>query len=290
MIKYSIKDLERISGIKAHTIRIWEQRYAVLNPTRTETNIREYRCADLRKLITFGVLNSRGMKISKLVQLSEQELSDQMLEFSRCCDDTELHIKSLKNAMVALDENQFEDILEYNIGVKGVEETLEKVLYPFLKRIGTLWQLGSITPTQKHFITHLIRQKLIAAIDECPSNREANAKTMLAFLPEGEWFELSLLFYAYKAKSHGVKLTYLGQSTPYEGMMGAATILNPDFILTSFTQCINIDEILAFAKSISEDLPGQTIIFGGLQCSDLHIPEKNVHVLQQVEQLSKWID
>ena len=290
MIKYSIKDLERISGIKAHTIRIWEQRYNVLQPTRTKTNIREYQCADLRKLITFGVLNNRGMKISKLVKLSEKELSEQMLEFSKCCDDTELHIKNLKAAMVALDEDQFDDILEYVSSINGVEATLEKIVYPFLKRIDLLWQLGSITTTQKHFISHLIRQKLIAAIDECPSNRDPSAKRMLAFLPEGEWFELSLLFYAYKAKSHGVRLTYLGQSTPYEGMMGAVKIQNPDFILTSFTQCINEQEILNYAKCLAEDLPDKTIIFGGLQCKDLHIPEKNVQVLQQVEQLSKWID
>ena len=150
---YNIKDLERISGIKAHTIRIWEKRYNVFSPKRTETNIREYCQEDLRKIITFGALNSRGVKISKLVTLSDEELSAQVLSLSQNPDDIEFQIEKLITAAICLDEQSFEDTIQVNLKSVGFEKTFEKLMYAFFERLGSLWHLGSINPAQEHFIS-----------------------------------------------------------------------------------------------------------------------------------------
>ncbi len=288
MITYSIKDLERISGIKAHTIRVWEQRYNVLCPTRSESNIRQYSCEDLRKIITFGALNARGFKISKLVGLTDEQLAEHILDFSRNCDDTEFQIERMTAAMIELDEESFQETLNFNIKQRGFENTMQKLIYPFLDRIGVLWQIGTVNPAQEHFMSNLIRQKLVVAADECrlPANPKGK---ILAFLPEGEWHELGLLYYSYIARTMGYKVIYLGQSTPYEGMLGAINIQEPDMLLTGFVHGIEPNQLQNYVDALATDVAKLPIFLTGVQTKQLISCADNMQVIEHIDQFRKLL-
>ena len=205
MIRYSINDLEKITGIKAHTIRIWEKRYEVVTPKRTPTNIRYYNDEDLLRLLNISTLNKHGFKISDIVSMSPDEMCEKIRDISRTSTDFEGQINSLIVAMIELKEEVFEKVLSSTILKIGFEKTVTQVLYPLLEKIGVLWQIGTINPAQEHFLTNLIRQKMIVAIDGQNESPAADAKTFLLFLPEKEWHELGLLFYSYLLKKKRTK-------------------------------------------------------------------------------------
>ena len=163
MANYSIRDLENFTGIKAHTLRIWEKRYNIVKPKRTCTNIRYYDDEDLKKLLNISILNRNGIKISNIVEMSDQAISEKVMSFASTKTDTDTQVESLVVAMIDLDERKFEKIFTTAVLRLGFEETVLRILYPFFERIGILWQIGTISPAQEHFISNLIRQKLIVA-------------------------------------------------------------------------------------------------------------------------------
>lgn len=231
--QYSIKDLERLTGIKAHTLRMWEKRYGVIEPKRTETNIRYYDDEELKKVLNIAILNNYGIKISKIVGLTAKELHDKVIEIGNEEVSEGVQVESLVVAMVEMDEARFEKILANCTIRLGFEQTMMKVIYPFFRKVGILWQTGAINPAQEHFISNLIRQKLIVAIDSQGMMTKADSKRFLLFLPEGELHEMGLLFYSYLIQKAGHKVIYLGQSVPITSVI-AVNATNPaDFILTS---------------------------------------------------------
>jgi len=233
MSNYSIKDIERISGIKAHTLRIWEKRYGIIEPKRTETNIRYYTNEELKKILNISILNNYGIKISKIVGLSSKELHQKVIEISTEEVEETLQIESLVIAMVEVDESRFEKILANCTLRLGFEQTVLNIIYPFFKKVGVLWQAGAINPAQEHFISNLIRQKLIVAIDSQGMMVKEGARRFLLFLPEGELHELGLLFYSYLIQKAGHKVIYLGQSVPLSDV-GKVNDYNPaDYIITA---------------------------------------------------------
>jgi len=185
MATYSIRDLEKISGIKAHTIRIWEKRYEIIQPSRTPTNIRFYSDNDLRKLLNISFLSRNGLKISKIANLGNDEIGEKVLLFTQKANHTENTIESLIISMIELDENKFERILSNIIIKLGFEETFTNILHPFFEKIGILWQAGTIIPAHEHFISGLVRQKLIVAIDGLRDKPIIKNSQFLLFLPEG---------------------------------------------------------------------------------------------------------
>ncbi|MEM6347663.1 MAG: MerR family transcriptional regulator, partial [Bacteroidota bacterium] len=207
---YSIKDLEQLSGIKAHTLRVWEQRYGIIQPSRTPTKIRYYDDADLRLVLNISFLNRNGHKISKIAKMTGDEIQNTVMRISDSNLEFPNQVNALVIAMVNLDEERFEKIISTNTLQFGFENTMLHIIYPFLERIGILWQTGSINPAHEHFMSNLIRQKLIVAIDGQIRSQNPNASKYLLFLPEGEQHELSLLFSAYIIKSRHNKVIYLG--------------------------------------------------------------------------------
>jgi MerR family transcriptional regulator, light-induced transcriptional regulator len=197
---YSIKDLEMISGIKAHTLRIWEQRYHIIHPKRTPTNIRFYEDDDLKHLLNISLLNKNGLKISKIASMSEEEIAEAVSDLSKGSFEDSVQIDALTISMMELDEIKFETIIAANLQNLGFERTMMEVIYPFLDKLSLLWITGSIHPVQENFISNLVRQKLIAAIDALSANKSCHAGFTL-YLPEGESQELSLLFLQYLIKS-----------------------------------------------------------------------------------------
>ena len=235
MGKYSIKELEQLSGIKAHTIRIWEKRHQIIAPSRTDTNIRYYSDDDLKKILNISILNSNGLKISKIADLSSEELSLKVEELSHQRPEMEMHIDRMVIAMVELDEIKFEKLISDLTLKYGFVNTIKNIIYPFLEKIGVLWLTGNINPAQEHFISNLIRQKLIVAIDGLPVTNKPEAKRVILFLPENELHELGLLFYHYLIKRLSYKTYYLGQCVPLDDLENVVKIRKPHYLVTSIS-------------------------------------------------------
>jgi DNA-binding transcriptional MerR regulator len=268
MIKYSIKDLEQLSGIKAHTIRIWEKRYHLFEPERTPTNIRYYSDEDLKKLLNISILNRNGYKISSIVSMDNNEISDRIVEISDAFTDFTNQIEQLTLAMIDFDEIRFERILSSSIIKIGFDETVVKILYPFFERIGVLWQIGTIYPAQEHFVSNLIRQKLIIAIDGQVGNKIENPLTFLLFLPPNEWHELSLLFFNYLIRKSGHNVIYLGQSLPLEDLTEIKNKQTINCVLTSFTTSVSLKKYAEIVNQISSEFADKKVFVSGFQSSE----------------------
>jgi len=265
MIRYSIKDLEQLTGIKAHTIRIWEKRYHLIEPERTNTNIRYYSDRDLKKLLNVSILNRNGHKISSIVGMDIDEINQKILEISESSPDTENQIEQLIVAMIELDEMRFERVLTSSVIKLGFDDTVVRILYPFFEKIGLLWQIGTIYPAQEHFVSNLIRQKLIIAIDGQSAIAKSNSKTFLMFLPSNEWHELGLLFYNYLIKKAGYKVVYLGQSVPFEDLMEVSAKHNIDALFTSITTPLTRKKFADYIHQLSETFSDKVVFINGYQ-------------------------
>ncbi len=258
--QYSIKDLERLSGIKAHTLRIWEKRYKIINPSRTDTNIRYYNNDELRKVLNIAVLNNVGVKISRIVGLSADELHKKVIEIGNDQVEERVQIDSLVVSMVEFDEDRFEKILT-NCAIRlGFERTILQVVYPFFKKVGILWQAGAINPAQEHFISNLVRQKLVVAIDGQGIVKRNHGVQFLLFLPAGELHELGLLFYNYLIQKAGLKAIYLGQSIPIEEVVHVDRYAPSEYIVTSSLSITSTDELNKMLNEMLRAFPDKRII------------------------------
>lgn len=234
MNAFTIKDLENLSGIKAHTIRIWEQRYNFLKPQRTSTNIRYYSSDELKTILNIALLNKYGFKVSHIDRMLPQEIREKILSLTDADAVQERYVNELMQAMVDLDMDLFEKVLSNYIKDKGIERTVTKIIFPFLEKIGILWLTGHIIPAQEHLVSNIIRQKLIVAIDKNDSPIESD-KTALLFLPEAEHHELGLLFMNYILKSRGAKTIYLGANVPLKDVEFILKQKKPDYVFIHLT-------------------------------------------------------
>ena len=264
MGKYSIKELEQLSGIKAHTIRIWEKRYAIINPKRTDTNIRFYSDEDLKRIINVSLLNTNGFKISRIAEMSEHEIIQKVLEISATKNDNSVHINQLVLAMVNLDEEKFETTLSGFFMRYNFEETITGIVYPFLEKTGVLWQTHNVTPAQEHFISNLIRQKLIVGIDGLPLQTDSPNKVVL-FLPENELHEIGLLFYHYLLRKAGYHTIYLGQAVPHVDLKQVYDVYRPQTLVTMITTNLPDATVEEYLQQLSADFPCNQILVSGLQ-------------------------
>jgi len=265
MIQYSIKDLEQLTGIKAHTIRIWEKRYQLIEPERTSTNIRYYSDNDLKRLLNVSILNRNGLKISTIVTMNNDEINERIMDISETSHDSDNHIEQMIIAMIELDEQRFERVLSTSVIKIGFDDTVTRVLYPFFEKIGILWQIGTIYPAQEHFVSNLIRQKLIIAIDGQSGNSKPDSKSFLIFLPSNEWHELGLLFYSYLVKKAGMKVVYLGQSVPFEDLLEVTQKQKVDFLFTSITTPLTAKKYAEYLHQLSAAFPEKVIYLSGYQ-------------------------
>ncbi|WP_439489329.1 MerR family transcriptional regulator [Algoriphagus sp.] len=286
MSNYSIKDLEQLSGIKAHTLRIWEQRYNLLNPKRTDTNIRFYDDADLKLILNVSMLNAHGMKISKIAAMSSADISQEIIRLTDQSVDHNDQIQALTICMIEMDEGRFDKVLSTNIIKLGFEDTVLNVIYPFLSRIGILWQTGAINPAQEHFISNLIRQKLIVAIDGQVG--KSNGKTFMLFLPEGELHELSLLFSSYLIKKHGHRVIYLGQSTPQEDLVSVYNLQKPEYLLTVITSAPSGDNVQDYVNWLGREFSESELFITGLQTLEQQVEvPTNIRLLTHAREIKE---
>lgn len=289
MSTYSIKDLEQLSGIKAHTLRIWEQRYNLLNPKRTDTNIRFYDDDDLKLILNVALLNDNGYKISKIASMESEEMRAEVMKLT---DRTLTHddqIHALTICMIEMDEERFDKVLSTNILKLGFEQTMMNIIYPFMSKIGVLWQTGAINPAHEHFISNLVRQKLIVAIDgQVPIKA---GKKFLLFLPEGELHEISILFASYLIKSKGHKVIYLGQNTPFDDLLAVHKIHQPDFMFTVITTSPAAEHAQEYLNTLSARFLDTQILVTGYQVigQDFVMP-KNVKLMNYIRDIKELLD
>lgn len=264
MNDFTIRDLENLSGIKAHTIRIWEQRYNFLKPRRTDTNIRYYSNEELKTLLNISLLNKYGYKLCHIDQMQPDEICKTILLLQNEEAVQDRVVNDLVKGMVDLQIPFFESTLSSYISDHGIEKTIHEIIFPFLEKIGILWLTGHIMPAQEHFVTNIIRQKIIFAI-ETVIPEKAMDKTVLLFLPEGEHHELGLLFLHYLVKKQGAKVVYLGANVPLKDIKNIVCTIQPQiaFIhLTSGCPNYNFEKLIQSIPSCLDNL--HTIISGNL--------------------------
>ncbi|HPE85799.1 MAG: MerR family transcriptional regulator [Bacteroidales bacterium] len=232
---YSISDLERMTGIKAHTIRIWEKRYGIIEPCRTETNIRYYSDNELKKLLNISILNNSGVKISQIAELSEHQINDRVVQLISNRQESEGLIESMLHATLELNSTQFNKTITTAVITHGFENAFSKVFFPFYEKIRIHWLTGVINAAQQHFADSILRQKLIVALDSLIMPPDPNGKRFIIFLPKGHYNELCMLFFAYLIRKTGHKIIYLGQSVTLNSLHNVAGIKEPDALITTFT-------------------------------------------------------
>lgn len=215
---FSIKDLENITGVKAHTIRIWEKRYDLLSPERSETNIRYYSNKNLQKLLNIVLLNNNNYKISKISEMKDDEISFMARELVLDRAINEEAINSLKLAMFQFDKTLFNNIYSRLLLKKTFKEIFAEIFIPFLEHVGLLWQTETILPAHEHFVSNLISQKVQVNTEELKYTTIISDTTYVLFLPENEIHELGLLYLNYELVLRGYKTIYLGQSLPIDNL------------------------------------------------------------------------
>lgn len=250
---FSIKDLENLTGIKAHTIRIWEKRYQLLEPERTDTNIRYYSLESLQKLLNVSYLNNNGYKISKIANLEDESISNIVKEVSESLDSKNHIINAFKMAMLNFDQNLFYKTYKELENKKSFESIFYEAFMPLLNEIGLLWQTNTITPAHEHFITTLIRQKIIANTEKIQTENQKKTNTIFVlYLPDNEIHELGLLFLNYNIIAKGHQTIFLGQSIPLESLIDITKYYNQITFISYFTikpEKENINEYLTTFNS-----------------------------------------
>jgi DNA-binding transcriptional MerR regulator len=259
---FTIKDLENLSGIKAHTIRIWEQRYQFLKPRRTSTNIRYYSNDQLKTLLNISLLTRHGFKISHIDRMNELQIHEKILSLGNTEVLKEKTVNDLLKCMVDMDTEGFEKALTSHFKSGGASTAITQVVFPFLEKIGVLWQTGHINPAQEHLVTNIIRQKLMAAIDNCIPPAPKSKKVML-FLPEGEYHELGILFINYVLRSQGLSTVYLGTNVPLKDAEYVSRYKNPDFLFIHLTSTAPSFSFNDFLKKLKINFPNKQIIISG---------------------------
>jgi DNA-binding transcriptional MerR regulator len=284
MATFSIKEIEAVSGIRSHTLRIWEQRYGILQPKRTETNIRYYDEEDLKYILNISILNKRGYKISEIAKLSKQQINDLIIGISGQQNAYDSQVKSLVSCMLAFDEFGFHSILTTSTIQIGFEQTMLHIVFPFLIEAGILWQVGSIHPSHEHFASNIIKQKLYVAIDGNVGRYAENRKRFILFLPEHEQHTLGLLFANYILRSRGHEVLFLGQEVPLKDFKDTMQSHQPDFIFTILTAPFANMNKQAFINELSDIWQNTQVLLTGIQCfiGEIEFP-KNVRVVQKME-------
>ena len=268
---FSIKNLETFSGIKAHTLRIWEKRYNLLEPERTETNIRRYSLDNLRKLLNVTLLYDHGFKISKISKLSLQEISDSVSNIALKENSEQIAINALKLAMINFDCELFNKTYDEFISHSKFEFIFMDVFMPLMKELGILWQTGAISATHEHFITNLIKQKIHVQTERVQLSIKKNTDhpVFVLFLPENEIHELGILYLNYLTLSKGLRTILLGQSIQISSLENLYTYKKSFNFVTYLTVEPNKKEIMPYLNLFNEKLLLNTnsklIIFGPQQ-------------------------
>ena len=286
---YSIKDLEILSGVKAHTIRIWEKRYKLLSPGRTDTNIRYYSDIDLRRILNVSLLVNNGFKISKVAKMDDEKIKESVIEINKKKSTESDYVDRLILYMLNFDNIGFYNFTNEIIAKMGLEDAVLKVFFALFERIGTFWQVGSIFPAQEHYVTSILRQKLIAETDKIGVENR-NGSTMLFFLPDDEMHEMSLLFYSYLAQKYGYNVIYLGQFVPFEDLEKVQLHVKIDYVFTAFINAFPKEQLESYLVKLKETFRNQKIFITGWQIQHYNpVLPRTVKIIQDYKDFKRYL-
>lgn len=244
-MSFNIRELEALSGIKAHTIRIWEQRYNFLKPSRTATNIRNYSNEELKTILTVALLNKHGYKISSIDRMKPAQREQAVLSLEPKGVNEHL-VNEMIGYMIDMRSMDFEKLLNEHIKKWGIEKTITELIFGFLEKVGLLWQTNHVVPVQEHIVSNIIRQKIVSAIDDLPFVQNQRPLFIL-FLPEDEHHEMGLLFVSYLLRKKKIPVIYLGANVPLNDVTKLVELRAPDYLylhLTSFPHQHNFPKYL----------------------------------------------
>ena len=289
---FSIKDLENISGIKAHTIRIWEKRYNILEPLRTDTNIRTYDSANLQKLLNVVLLNTYGYKISRIAEYPTEKIASIVREIVSEKNANNHALNAFKLAMINFDQALFFNTYNSLLSDKSFREVFYEVVIPLMDEIGLLWQSGTITPAQEHFISFLIKQKLLINTERVQILEPTRTdKVFVLYLPENEIHELGLMYLNYEILLSGYKTIYLGESVPIDSLMDMRNHFDNIVYIAYMTIEPTREAVDDYVTEINTkiDDPNSQIWFIGRMAEfidDTRLPER-VSVFKSIADLTK---
>lgn len=280
-----------MSGIKAHTIRIWEKRYGLLKPERTETNIRTYSLQSLQKLLNVTLLYNNGYKISKIADLPEDQIVQQVREIVAQNSVKSHAINAFKLAMINFDQSLFQKTYSGLLAERSFREIFWEVFMPLLHELGLLWQSDTIGPAHEHFITHLIKQKIYTSTEKLQSLEPSKTnKVFVLFLPENEIHEIGLLFVNYELVLRGYKTIYLGQTIPLESLVDLKKYYDDPIFVSYFTVIPTKDDLgqyfTDFQEKLHSELPSQLWVLGRQteHAKGTDLP-KSISLYHSIEQL-----
>ena len=290
MAVYTINDIEKLSGVKAHTIRIWEKRYSFLPNRRTDTNIRYYQDEDLELILNIAHLNRNGLKISKIANLSAEEIKQKVANSCEVDAIFDQQIDGLMLSMFELNEFKFLKILNHKIKEFGFEKTMDNFIYPLLDKLSIMWIAGSVKSVHENFINNIIKRKLVIEIDKIKVDYNNNEKKFFIYLPEYEAHEMSILYTYYLLKSHGVNTLYLGSQLTINDVKDAFDIFKPSHIFTIFNDSFSETPLQPYIDSLLEKTGDAKILISGYQTIQQKIQNtERVFTLKSLEEIKSFI-
>ncbi len=290
-INFSIKDLENLTGIKAHTIRIWEKRYGLLHPNRSDTNIRNYSLASFQKLLNISYLNNNGLKISKIANLKEEEIPIKVREIASRAKVEDHAINAFKMAMINFDQALFYNTYNNLLETKSFSDIFYSVFLPLLHEVGLLWQTNTITPAHEHFLSIHIKQKIMLNIERLQILEPTPvSKTYVLFLPDNEIHDIGLLFINYQLRSKGYHTIFLGESVPMESLTDLLEFFEEITFVSFFTvypSKLDVNDYIQQFNDLLLTKVDTNLLLLGKNISDLNksnLPEK-VTIYDSIENL-----
>lgn len=271
MVIYSIKDLETLSGVKAHTLRIWEKRYNIISPQRTPTNIRYYLDDDLKRILNIALLNRNGIKISKIAKMDPNAIQKKVAEITDVDESFEGQLDSLTISLIELDEEKFVKLMDKNMEQRGCVETMLEVIYPLLDKLALMWISGSIKSVHEKFVSHLIERKCNVEIDKTEITRD---ETFLIYLPEGESNSLSLQFLHFLIRTKGFRVINVGHDVSLLDILEVVEIRKPDFIFTIINDSLQEETYKTYIGQLCERIPDVKFLMSGLTPSSVQVGEQ----------------
>lgn len=286
MNSFTIRDMQNMSGIKAHTLRVWEHRYGILLPKRKESRHRVYNNEDLKQILRVAYLYHRGHKISRIATYGQEEIRRLTLQFPDRASLIEAFINQFIETSIDFDEAEFNHIFDRLVVNVGFEEAIPKVIYPMLEKLGLLWMTNNVIPAQEHFVSNIISRKIQTATWGLPRIAQGTSqRKVLIYSPAGERHELPLLFMQYQLKKHKISSVYLGDNEKLETIrlyLQQQPFTHIYFHLITYLNDINLED---YVKSLCEGFPGQQVVISGKITIELNYTAPNLQILRSLEEV-----
>lgn len=286
---FSISDLEHLTGIKAHTIRTWEQRYGLLNPGRKKSLHRVYTDEDLKYILRVVFLYKKGIKISKIARLTEEEVKDIAIGNNLTLHESVIYLNRLTESSIDFNEERFEEDLVHAISHLGLEKTMEEIIFPFLKRMGIFWLTGHVLPAQEHFASQIIIRKMISAIEEIPLPISSGARKVLLFTPEGEFHEMPLLYTYYLLRKKGVCCIYLGTDKNIEVLEEVVSKIPVTELFLHVITNLTKTNMRNYLEQLEARFPGLQVYYAGAAVNLIGNIGKDLHCLHSSLEIKQFI-